>query len=307
MGVHRAEHRVEEGSVEFDGHRTYYRITTDTRSAGRSGRPLVVVHGGPGCTHDYLLSLTDLVSPERPVIHYDQLGNGRSTHLPDRPREFWTVELFLRELDRLLHTLGIGDYDLLGQSWGGMLAAEHAVRRPAGLHRLVIANSPASMELWSAEAARLRGTLPREVQDTLAAHESAGTTDSRAYREASAEFYRRHVCRTEPMPPEVARTFEWIDADPTVYHTMNGPTEFHVVGTLRGWSVVDRLPAIAVPTLVINGAFDEAGDDTVRPFAERIAGARWIRFEESSHMPHVEEREAYMTEVAAFLGGPRLP
>ncbi|MEU0987868.1 proline iminopeptidase-family hydrolase [Streptomyces sp. NPDC005953] len=294
-------HHVEEGSVEFDGHRTYYRVTTDARSKGRSARPLVVVHGGPGCTHDYLLNLTDLVSPDRSVIHYDQLGNGRSTHLPDRSDEFWTVELFLRELDRLLETLGVTDYDLLGQSWGGMLAAEHAVRRPAGLRRLVIANSPASMELWSAEAARLRAALPRAVQETLAAHEEAGTTNSPAYGEASAEYYRRHVCRVDPQPAEVARTFEWIATDPTVYHTMNGPTEFHVVGTLRGWSIVDRLPAVAVPTLVINGAFDEAGDDTVRPFVERIPNARWIRFDASSHMPHIEERRAYMAAVADFL------
>jgi L-proline amide hydrolase len=289
---------VEEGTVEFDGHHTYYRIT----SVGpRTGRPLVVAHGGPGATHDYLLSLTDLVRPDRPVIHYDQLGNGKSTHLREKPAAYWTVELFKAELANLLRKLDITDYDLLGQSWGGMLAAEHAVGRPSGLNKLVIANSPAAMDLWIAAAAELRAQLPGEVQDVLTAHEEAGTTDSPDYRSATDEFYRRHMCRTDPMPQEVKRTFDWMDEDPTVYHTMNGPTEFHVIGTMRTWSIIDRLSAIAVPTLVINGAHDEATDDTVRPYAEQIPDARWIRFPDSSHLPHVEERAAYMTAVADFL------
>jgi L-proline amide hydrolase len=285
-----------EGTVEFDGHETYYRITGPLE-----GRPLVVAHGGPGCTHDYLLSLTDLARPGRPVIHYDQLGNGKSTHLRDTPPSYWTVELFVAELANLLSTLEITDYDLLGQSWGGMLAAEHAVRQPAGLHKLVIANSPAAMSLWMAAAAQLRAQLPREVRETLALHEEAGTTDSAEYRAATDEYYRRHVCRLDPMPPEVKRSFDWIDDDPTVYHTMNGPNEFHITGSMRTWSVIDRLHAITVPTLVINGAHDEATDDTVRPYAEKIPNARWITFPDSSHLPHVEEREAFMTAVADFL------
>lgn len=291
--------KVDEGTVEFDGHETYYRITSD---GPRTGRPLVVAHGGPGCTHDYLLSLTDLVRPGRPVIHYDQLGNGKSTHLRDKPAEYWTVELFAAELENLLRKLDVVDYDLLGQSWGGMLGAEHAVRQPPGLRKLIIANSPASMSLWLAAAAELRAQLPPEVQETLTAHEKAGTTNHPEYRAATEVFYRRHVCRTDPMPPEVRRSFDWMDEDPTVYHTMNGPTEFHVVGTMRTWSIIDRLPAIAVPTLVVNGAHDEATDDTVRPFVDHIPEVRWIRFPDSSHLPHVEERAAFMTAVADFLG-----
>lgn len=292
----------EEGTVEFDGHETYYRIT-----GPRSGRPLVVAHGGPGATHDYLLSLTDLVRPDRPVIHYDQIGNGKSTHPRETPASYWTVALFAAELANLLQRLDVSDYDLLGQSWGGMLAAEHAVRRPSGLNKLVIANSPASMSLWIAAAGELRAQLPAHVQETLTAHEEAGTTDSPEYKSATNEFYRRHMCRVDPMPAEVKRTFDWMDTDPTVYHTMNGPTEFHVIGTMRTWSIIDRLPEIAVPTLVINGAHDEATDETVHPFVEHIPDARWIRFPDSSHLPHVEEREAYMKAVDDFLTAPVPP
>ena len=290
--------QVQEGYADFHGHQTWYRVT-GVLASGRL--PLVVAHGGPGCTHDYVDSFKDLAEHGWPVVHYDQLGNGRSTHLRGIDPGFWTVALFLDELDNLLRHLGIGQYVLLGQSWGGMLAAEHGVRQPEGLRGLVIANSPASMALWREAAAGLRAELPAEVQATLERHEAAGTTDSPEYRAASEVFYARHVCRVQPMPAEVARTFAAIDADPTVYHAMNGPTEFHVIGSLRDWSVIERLARIQVPTLLISGRHDEATPACVQPFDRLIPNARWRIFENSSHMPHVEEREACMATVAIFL------
>jgi L-proline amide hydrolase len=246
------------GRVPFSDGETWYRITGDLSSGVT---PLVIAHGGPGATHQYLLSLTALAAA-RPVIHYDQLGCGNSTHLQDADPSYWTVDLFLAELDNLLEQLGIADdYHLLGQSWGGMLASEHAVRRPAGLQRLVISNSPASMPLW------------------------------------------REACRVVPNPAEVAAAFASIDADPTVYHTMNGPSEFHVVGSLKDWTIVDRLPEIAVPTLVISGAYDEAQPVCVAPYAKLIPDARWEVFQESSHLPNVEEPERYLSVVESFLRG----
>lgn len=289
---------TDEGFIGTGEYRTWYRIT------GSIGdRPtLVAIHGGPGATHDYLLSLTELTGPGRAVVHYDQLGNGRSTHLPDAEPKSWTVQRFLDELDALLTGLSIAeDYVLFGQSWGGMLAAEHAVRRPAGLRGLILANSPASMRLWSAAAAELRAALPTNTRLALLRHEAAGTTDSEEYIEAVRVFYRRHVCRLDPWPEEVEATLAAIDADPTVYHTMNGPAEFHVIGSLRNWSIVDRLPAIAAPTLVISGRHDEATPTTVRPFLDRIPDSRWVVFEESSHMPHVEEPERFRSVLADFL------
>jgi L-proline amide hydrolase len=288
-----------EGHVEGPFGRTWFKITGQLDS-GKA--PLVVLHGGPGCTHDYVDGFKELAATGRAVIHYDQLGNGRSTHLRDKGAEFWTVSLFLDELDRLLDHLGIaGRYDIVGQSWGGMLAAEHAVLQPPGLHRLVIADSPASMKTWVAEANRLRRDLPPHVQDILSLHEEAGTIDSAEYQTAAGVFYEKHVCRIVPMPPEVARTFAAIAQDPTVYHTMNGPTEFHVVGSLKGWTIESRLHAIIAPTLLISGRFDEATPLCVQPFADHIPDVRWKIFEQSSHMPHVEEPEACLAAVAEFL------
>jgi L-proline amide hydrolase len=289
---------VTEGFADFRGHRTWYRVTGSLDAAKA---PLVVLHGGPGCTHDYVDSVAELAATGRPVVHYDQIGGGASTHLPDADPGFWTVELFLAELDNLLAHLGIADrYHVLGQSWGGMLGAEHAVGRPEGLRSLVIADSPASMTLWLEAARGLRAELPPDVQATLTRHEEAGTTDSPEYAAATRVFYDRHVCRI-PWPDEVARTFAALDENPTVYLAMNGPSEFHVVGSLKDWTIIDRLDRVAVPVFLISGRYDEATPATVQPYADHIADVRWQIFENSSHMPHVEEKESFLQAVAEFL------
>jgi len=290
---------VIEGYAPYGDYQTWYRITGDP---GSGKPPLFVLHGGPGCTHDYVDSFKGLASGGRAVIHYDQVGNGRSTHLRDKGADFWTVEFFKKELDNLIDHLGVRDaYHVLGQSWGGMLGSEFAVTRPKGLVSLVIADSPASMELWLSEANRLREELPPRVQATLLKHEAAGTTDTKEYQDAVKVFNEKHVCRVVPMPDEVARTFAAIDEDPTVYHTMNGPSEFHVIGTLKTWSVIDRLHAIDVPVLLISGHYDEATRKTVQPYADNIPDVRWHIFEHSSHMPHVEETELCLKVVGDFL------
>jgi len=290
---------VQEGHAPFREYRTWYGVTGDL-AGGKP--PLLVLHGGPGGTHDHVNAFSGLAGNGRAVIHYDQIGNGRSTHLRDKGPEFWRVPLFVEELNNLLRHLAIiGGYHLLGLSWGGMLAAEHAVLRPKGLKALVICDSPASIETWLSEANKLREALPAEVQAALIRHERAGTTSSPEYVAAMRVFYDRHVCRVNPWPPEVARTFAAIEEDPTVYLTMNGPSEFHVVGTLKTWSIVDRLHLIQAPTLLISGKYDEATPACVQPYADRIKNVCWVKFENSSHMPHVEETERCLKVVGNFL------
>jgi L-proline amide hydrolase len=114
-------------------------------------------------------------------------------------------------------------------------------------------------------------------------------------------FYGRHLCRLDPWPDEVVEAFAWIERDPTVYHTMNGPSEFHVVGSIRDWQAKDRLHEIRVPTLLVSGRHDEATPALQHVLLEGIAGSEWICFEKSSHMPHVEERERYMQVVGDWL------
>lgn len=154
---------------------------------------------------------------------------------------------------------------------------------------------------WVEEANRLRQDLPPDVQETLLHHEAAGTFDNPEYKAAMDVFYGRHVCRVDPLPEYVRRTFDAIDRNPEVYHTMNGPSEFHVIGSLKRWDITPRLGEIRVPTLVTSGRHDEATPAIAGTVHDGIPDSRWVIFEESSHMPHAEEPERYLRVLDEFL------
>ncbi len=291
---------MSEGRMEWEDGWTWYRLEGKLSDEGPA--PVVILHGGPGAASDYVEPIATLSRRAgRPCVLYDQIGCGRSQHLPGVPAEFWNVELFRRELDRLVAHLGLAQrYHVLGQSWGGMLGMEHALTQPAGLRSLVIANSPASMRLWVQEANRLRSLLPNDVQETLTRHEEAQTTDSAEYKAAVMTFYERHLCRI-PFPEELQRSFAQMEDDPTVYETMNGPSEFHVIGKLKGWDITPRLNEVSVPALVISGEHDEATPTVVRPLVEALSDVRWELFAGASHSTHLEQPDRFLEIVEAFL------
>ncbi|ARC56672.1 L-amino acid amidase [Frondihabitans sp. 762G35] len=292
---------VTEDTMPFHEGETWLRVTEpETPTPG--ALPLIVLHGGPGMAHDYVKNLAALADETgRTVVHYDQFGCGRSTHRPEAPASFWNADLFVEEFAALVEHLGFAEYHVLGQSWGGMLGAEIAVTRPVGLRSLAICNSPASMQLWVEGAAELRSALPAETQEALDRHESAGTTDDPEYLAATAVFYERHVCRITPTPQDFADSEAQMEHEPTVYHTMNGPNEFHVIGTMRDWTIVDRLGEVTAPTLVVAGEFDEATPATWQPFVDGIAGATSHVFPGASHCTHLEQPEAFRDVISGFL------
>jgi proline-specific peptidase len=239
---------VTEGFIPFRGFRTWYRVVGEGDDPGKL--PLLCLHGGPGMPHDYMEPLARMARTGRRVVFYDQLGCGRSDR-PDAPA-LWTIDLFLDELRTVIADLGLDRYHLLGSSWGGMLAMEHALTQPDGLTSLVLASAPASIPQWIAEANRLRQDLRPDIQATLARHEADGTTNHPAYEAATMAFYRRHLCRLDPWPDGLNRTFAGMSAQ--VYTTMFGPSEFHATGLLQDWDITARLPEVSVPTLVTSGA-----------------------------------------------------
>ena len=290
-----------EGFVTWRGYQTWF-VSFGESVPGKL--PLLVAHGGPGMTHDYLLPLKALADEGRQVVFYDQLGNGNSTHLPEKngDADFWTPELFLTELDEVIKHLGFGSgMHFLGQSWGGMLGIEYAVRRPSELASLILSDSPSSMSTWAGELGKLRDELPSDVRHVLDEHEAAGITDSSAYAEATLAFYRRHLCRLDPWPETMQRTYDLSITFPTVYGTMIGASEFNVTGSLRSWDMDDRLPQISVPTLVLHGEFDEATDEVVRASRELIPDVEYRKIVGASHTPHLEQPEATIPIFAAFL------
>src|ERR1051326_6984845 len=243
-----------EGYVSFRGYKTWYRIVGDGELEGKL--PVLCLHGGPGATHDYLESLEGMAETGRRAIFYDQIGCGKSD-LPD-DTSLWTVETFVEELGVVREHLGLGRLHIFGNSWGGMLAMEYALTQPEGVASMIVASSPSSIPQWVAEANRLRAELPEDVQATLTKHEEAGTTSDPEYEEACRVFYKRHVCRLPEWPDYVLRSFEFLEEHGVVYNTMNGPSEFHIIGPLKDWDITERLGEIRIPTLGITGGFEEA-------------------------------------------------
>jgi L-proline amide hydrolase len=290
-----------EGHLVLDGHRTWYRVVGDLDpDADRA--PVIICHGGPGATHDYVEPIAKLERFDRACVLYDQLGNGNSDHLRDADASFWTAELFQRELTALADHLGIASrYHVIGQSWGGMLALLHGIERPPGLVSLVVADSPGSIAEFVAGANELLETLPPDVVETIRAGERSGETSTPEFEGAVMEFYKRFVCRTDPWPDAVVRSFAAMESDPTVYSTMNGPTEFTVVGTIRDFDITDRLEEIEVPVLLISGQYDEVRPHVVEAVHDRLRDSEWVLFEDSSHMPHIEEPERFLELVERFL------
>ncbi|KAF7369911.1 Proline iminopeptidase [Mycena sanguinolenta] len=297
---------VTEGEAAFDVPaagkpcKTWYKVvgTLGTR------RPLIALHGGPlPCL--YLANLAHMTKKYGiPLVFYDQIGTGNSTHLPEKmgDEEFWNDSLFLDELDNLLLHLGVQDeYDLIGHSWGGMLSARQASRQPAGLKKLILWSAPANMKTWVDTQVYLRTQLPQEVLDTLIAHDE-GRADPAAYEKAHYIYRATYTCRVEPIPQVIFDALASVGSDPTVVVSLYGEhAGLKYEGSMRDWSMVEDAHKISVPTLLINGRYDLAQDAVMQPYFANIPRVKWVQFAESSHMAHMEERERFMDVVGSFL------
>lgn len=276
------------------------------RVVGEGDRtPIVLLHGGPGYNSEYLRRFENFAKTGRTVIRYDQIGSGRSVVNDEhyRPGVF-TVELFRRELSRLREELGLDEVILIGQSWGVMLALEHAIEGAPGIRGLVLMSGPASMEEWTAETLRLRDELPAEVRETLAREEAAGRVGSPAFKEAYAVWERTHVLRMDEPPPWEAEGLEIFERDMRVYDLTTGGAEFPTEGTtfeLADWDIRPMLGSVSAPTLLLSGRYDEATPAVMSTLLRGIAGSEWHILEESSHSCHTEEEALTMLLVADFL------
>jgi len=180
---------------------TYYKIFGEINEHKLDSTPVIVAHGGPGLTHDYLLPFADIaINGASPVILYDQIGNGKSTHVDKKPTSFWSIDLFVSELVNLIDYFQIHySFSLVGHSWGGILASEFAVQKqPEGLKRLVLTDSLASSELWEKSNMQLMKEFPEDVQEGLL----AGMSDLPRCAAALRVYYAVHGCRVVPLPEE---------------------------------------------------------------------------------------------------------
>ncbi len=264
---------------------------------GRPGTPLVVLHGGPGVPHDYLLPLTELADV-RPVIFYDQLGCGLSV-CADNPDD-WTVENSVAGLHALCHQLGLKRYILLGQSWGTFLAVSYALAhpeaRPAGL---ILADPCLSAPRWINDMRGFLRQMPCEDLAEIEHCEMTGDYQSPAYQRIMERFYHQHVCKCEPWPQVVMDSFE--RANQSIYRHMWGASEFSVTGTLKDRDLCGQLGKLRMPVLYLCGRDDEATPETTRHYCRCTPGATMTVIENASHLPHLEQPGPFFTAVREFL------
>jgi len=281
-----------EGYAKVGGFELFYRQFGEPERGD-----VLCLHGGPGVPHDYMLPIADLAGRGFRVTFYDQSGCGRSS-IP-KNKAFFVMERYTEEVEEFRRVMRLGKPHIIGSSCGGQLGLAYALKYQENMRSLTtvggIHNFPLTirgMEQWKAK-------LPSKVKKTLAKYEAKGDYFNNQYLKAVDVFYKRHLCRVVPWPAEVSYSIE--HTSEPMYHTMNGPNEFTVVGNIRYWDVTDKLSAINVPTLVLSGIYDEVSPIVAEDIHKHIPQSELTKFEDCSHMPFWEARDAFMNRVTRFL------
>lgn len=288
--------KIIEGYMPYLEYKTYYRIVGECTG---NKKPLLLLHGGPGSTHNYFEVLDSMAEEGRAIIMYDQLGCGLSA-TPSRP-DLWNAETWINELIALRKHLGLDEVHILGQSWGGMQAIQYMCDyKPEGVTSLILSSTLPAAELWAKEQHRMIGFMPKEMQEAILKAEETGNFDDPAYLEANAEFMRRH-CASDPGPndPECLRRPKVAGTE--AYVTGWGPNEYNPTGTLGGFEYRDKIQNINVPTLITSGLNDLCTPLIAKTMYDSIPGAKWELFEYSRHMAFVDENEKYKKVLGEWL------
>ncbi len=271
-----------------------------TKRIGSGPVKVLLLHGGPGFSHEYLECFEDFL-PRAGIemIYYDQLGCGNSDH-PNDDR-LWSIARYTEEVEAVRKGLGLERFVLYGHSWGGMLAIEYALKYGKHLSRLVISDMTAGIPDYVRYANEIRAALPAADRATLARYEALNRTDHPAYQAVMAKVYAEHVIRLKEWPEPVARCFA--KANQHIYNVMQGPNEFVITGNLKTWSRWADLPRIKTPALVMGAKYDEMDPRQIRREGSLIPGARtWIS-ERGSHLCMYDDQEAYFAALVPFLLG----
>lgn len=260
--------------------------------------PLLLLHGGPGTGHNYLLPMKALAD-ERPVIFYDQLGCG----LSDAPEDesLYRIPRFVDEVDALRKALKLDRVVLFGSSWGGLLAIEYMVTgHGTGVEKLILAGALASVPQATIGINRLVDNLPNGAGKRIRELEAKGMQASEEYQSLVGLFYATHLCRKDPPPPEVEATIANLAKSPA-YRVLNGPNEFTITGVIKDWERRPDLGKIHVPTLITTGEFDEVTLDCSEAIHTGIAGSQLTVMPGCSHLTMLEQPDAYNAIVRNFI------
>ena len=285
-------HKPEIQNIKVDG----YNIVS--YSYGKGENVLFLLNGGPGLPCDYLRDPhIHLVEEGYRIIAFDQLGCGNS----DRPEDvsLWNITRYVEEVETVRKELGIVNFHLLGQSWGGWLSIEYALTYPDEIRSLILANTCGDLQHLTTELNRMREALGSETVAMMLHHEAMGTIDHPEYQAAITILNYRHVCRLKEWPSSLLASVDDWNMGP--YGTMQGPNEFLYIGNLKDWNRISDMDSLEMPTLIITGTHDEIGPACASRMNNVLPNSEVVVFHNSSHVPFYEEPDLYFKELQIFL------
>ncbi len=289
---------VTDGRVPFGPYETYWRAVGDPDADKPA---LLLLHGGPGSTHNYFEVLDRLAAETgRLVVSYDQLGCGRS-YMDGHP-ELWRAETWVDELENLLDALGLGHVHLLGQSWGGMLAITYlAERGTEGVNSVILSSTLSDSQLWGKEQHRMARQLPLDEWEALMRAEETGDYSCPAYQQAIDHYMVLHCAdpHYDESAPECLRRAKVTGGES--YVTAWGPNELTPTGTLAQWNYTDRLCELDLPALVISGTDDLCTPLVAKTICDRLPQGRWELMDGCRHMCFVDDNERYCRLLADWM------
>ena len=288
---------IREGYMPFLEYKTYYRVVG--KNTGNK-KPLVLLHGGPGSTHNYFEVLDRIAEEDgRQLVMYDQIGCGNS-YVENRP-DLWNSKVWIEELIELRKHLGLDEIHLLGQSWGGMQSLEYVCNyKPEGLKSIILSSTLPASWLWAEEAQRMIAQMPQDMQDAIKKATESGDYSSPEYQAAEAEYMRQHCAGevTENDPECLRRPKK---AGRESYVVGWGPNEFTPLGTLKDYDVIDQLGGIKEPALIINGGNDLCTPYVAKFMYDRIPNSEWELFRTCRHMCFVEDNDHYVEVLKKWM------
>lgn len=274
-----------------------YKVWTKKLGSGKT--KVLLLHGGPGASHEYLEAFESFL-PRAGIefYYYDQLGCNNS----DRPNDaaLWTVNGYLEEVEDVRQGLGLDHFVLYGHSWGGILTMEYALKYPQHLKAIVISNMSAGINSYLSRINWWKKQLPVHVQQLLDAFDLTKTYDSAEYADLMMkEVYSRVLCRLQPWPEPVTRSLRHLNEQ--IYVQMQGPSEFVVTGNLQGWERWSSLPQIKVPALAIGSHYDEMDPADMELMATLMPSGRYAYCPNGSHFCMWDDQATYFDHLLSFL------
>jgi proline iminopeptidase len=285
-----------EGYVQVDGGKIWYKVVGKGK-----GVPLLIIHGGPGGRSCGSIEGYSLLSDDRPIIFYDQLGSGKS----DRPTDtsLWKLPRFANEVEKLREALNLKELHILGSSWGASILIEYlATKKPKGISSAIFAGPLISTPIWMRDAKILLSKLSKNVQDTVEKYEMKKNYLAPSYLAATDSFYAHYM---SVMPKQKSVLPSPCDGVPgsnmEIYNYMWGPTEFTATGTLKNFDRAKDLGKVKEPVLFIVGRYDEARPETMCEFQKLTKGSKVVIIENAGHAKIKDQPVEFTNALRKFL------